>query len=175
MGPGTPQALPGPLKELQERWLGQFLVTKANFNTVEVKVTPRMVRTATVSQQDCQRWPDEACEREVYETIDETDQVIEEEDAPETMKDVEAEDLGYYEVDRIHEHRYRRGWQFRTTWKGYADETWEPIRNFVLEGNADWVPSAPLSWTTVTRTICNSASNLDCSWLSSRDSDSVHY
>ena len=121
--------------KLQERWLGPFLVTKANFNTVEVKVTPRMGRTATVSQQDCRRWPGEACEPEVYETIDETDQIIEEGDVPETMKDVEAEGLGYYEVDRIHEHRYRRGWQFRTTWKGYPDETWEPIRNFVLAGN----------------------------------------
>ena len=71
-----------------------------------------------MSQQDCQRWPDEACEPEDYETIDETDRIIEEEDAPETMKDVEAKDLGYYEVDRIHEHRFQRGWQFRTTWKG---------------------------------------------------------
>ena len=51
------------------------------------------------------------------------------------MKDIEAEDLGYYEVDRIHEHRYRRGRKFSTTWKGYPDETWEPIRNFVLAGN----------------------------------------
>ena len=62
-----------------------------------------------MSQQYCRRWPDEACEPEVYETIVETDQIIEEEGAPETMNDVEAEDLGQYEVDRIHKHRYRRG------------------------------------------------------------------
>ena len=47
-----------------------------------------------MSQQDCRRWPDEACKPEVYETIDETDQIIGEEDSPETMKNVEAEDLG---------------------------------------------------------------------------------
>ena len=92
----TTMHFPGDSRnKLQERWLGPFLVTKANFNRLEVKVTPRMGRTATVSQQDCRRWPDEACEPELYETIHETDQIIEEEDAPETMKDVEAKDLGY--------------------------------------------------------------------------------
>ena len=33
--------------KLQERWLGLFLVTKANFNTVEFKVTPRTCRAVT--------------------------------------------------------------------------------------------------------------------------------
>ena len=92
---GTSRATQGT----SSRNAGPFPVTKARFNMVEVKMTPRMGRTATVSQQDCGPWPEEACEPQVYETINEIDQIIEDEDAPETMKEVKAKDLGYYEVD----------------------------------------------------------------------------
>ena len=122
--------------KLQERWLGPFLVLSVNFNSVEIKVTPRMGKFVKVSQQDCRRWPDEVEDPEIFETTDDTDEVMEEEESPVVqMPDEEAEKLGFYEVDEILSHRYRRRWEFETTWKGYSDKTFEPISSFILSGN----------------------------------------
>ena len=45
----------------------------------------------------------------------------------------EAEAQGFYNVESILKHKYKKGWFFLTKWEGWplSDATWEPIKAFV--------------------------------------------
>ena len=51
----------------------------------------------------------------------------------EEMTEKEAIEEGYYHVESILKHKYRKGWFFLTKWENWplADSTWEPLKLFV--------------------------------------------
>ena len=59
---------------------------------------------------------------------------------PVTFTESEMKEQGYYFVERILRHTYKRGWIFCTKWSGssISDCTWEPVSAFILDdGNVN--------------------------------------
>ena len=56
------------------------------------------------------------------------------EDTPMLMDDEEQAELGFYNVAKILDHKFRGGWKFLVWWENFppSASTWEPISSFIL-------------------------------------------
>ena len=122
------------------QWFGPYRIIKIQANSVKIRASPKLGGEVEVAHEHLKRYPVHYDEGETEEE-DEDEAVLEderegpkpEEEEKEEMTKDEAEAQGFFNVDSIVKHKYRKGWYFLTVWEGWpvSDATWEPVKAFV--------------------------------------------
>jgi hypothetical protein len=116
------------------QWFGPYRIISIAAHSVRVRASPRVGGEVEVAHEFLKRFPvlyDDS------ESDEEETQAAVLEDASNTVEEMtaeEAQEEGFYHVESILKHKYRKGWFFLTKWENWslADSTWEPLKVFVL-------------------------------------------
>ena len=126
-----------PVQVLGPQWYGPYRIVKVKAFSVKVRASPKLGGEVEVNHEFLKKWPHTVLEDEEAFVFEECEEVEEDGEAQVEDMDVqEAEQVGFYHVERIVQHRYKQGWRFLVKWEGWpiADSTWEPIRAFIQGG-----------------------------------------
>ena len=143
--------------KLESPWLGPYKVVQVRHSALKVMVSPHLGGVVDVAFQHLKRWlsvvnpeidddNDETIAREDEEVQLSTDETqngnaeqIPNAQIPEIeeFSEKKANDMGFYNVEKILKHKYQQGWRFLTQWEGFpvSSATWEPARSFKLPDN----------------------------------------
>ena len=130
------------VEALGPQWFGPYRIVKVKAFSVKLRASPKLGGEIEVPHEFLKKWPHTILEDDEPFEFDEgsaEEEDGEEESARETqeMDLEEAEQAGYYHVERIVRHRFKQGWRFLVKWEGWpiADSTWEPVRAFIQNGS----------------------------------------